>query len=50
MKGNTNTSDKTIVPENPKNDGLGKSLWELEISNNALKKEAKFLHCLTLKM
>jgi hypothetical protein len=50
MKVNTNIFDKTVVPENSKKDGLGKSLWDFEISNNALKKQAKYLHCSTLKM
>jgi len=59
MKVINNTTDKTVVPDNPKNNGfqdlkalwsyykeeLGKSLWDLEIStcNKALKKQAKFL-------
>jgi hypothetical protein len=50
MKINTDISDETVVPENPKKVGLGKSQCDFEISNKASKKQAKFLHCSNLKM
>ena len=58
MKISNKITDKTVVPDKPKinisfniwelfwayyKEGLGTSLWDLEISNNALKKQESFL-------
>jgi hypothetical protein len=65
IKINNEITDKTLVPDDPKNnmrfkickpfcsyhkEGLGQQLRFLEISNNVLKNKQNFFHCSILKM